>query len=161
MDVLRARFEGLGFSNVETFIASGNVIFEAASGGPAGLQKKIEADLLSSLGYEVCTFLRTDAEVAEVVAHRPFGTRKMAAAQALNVAFLYKPAGARELRALAGLETPIDLFHAHGREVYWLCKKKQSESKFSNAVFEKTLGLRATFRNMNTVRRLAAKYPPR
>jgi hypothetical protein len=39
--------------------------------------------------------------------------------------------------------------------------QEQSESKFSNAVFEKALGLRATFRNMKTVRRLAAKYPPR
>ncbi len=45
-----------------------------------------------------------------------------------------------------------------GREVYWLCKTKQNGSKFLYARFEKMLNTRATWRNINTVRRLAAKY---
>jgi uncharacterized protein (DUF1697 family) len=56
------------------------------------------------------------------------------------------------------LQTEIDDFHIHGREVYWLCRKKQSESRFSNALFEKRLKFPATFRGMNTVRKLAARY---
>ena len=55
------------------------------------------------------------------------------------------------------LKTEIDDFHVHGREVYWLCKTKQSDSKFSNTRFEKILNARATWRNINTVVRLAAK----
>jgi len=43
-------------------------------------------------------------------------------------------------KKVAALETDIDDFHVHGRELYWLCKRKQSESTFSNAVLEKTLG---------------------
>jgi hypothetical protein len=42
--------------------------------------------------------------------------------------------------------------------MYWLCRKKQSESTFSNARFEKTLGGRATFRGVKTIVKLAAKY---
>jgi Protein of unknown function (DUF1697) len=61
MAALRAQFEALGFSNVETFIASGNVIFEAASRDSAALHRKIEAHLAKSLGHEVSTFVRTDA----------------------------------------------------------------------------------------------------
>ena len=38
------------------------------------------------------------------------------------------------------LKTDIDDFHVQGREVYWLCRVKQSDSKFSNVVLEKTLG---------------------
>jgi hypothetical protein len=52
----------------------------------------------------------------------------------------------------------IDDFHVHGREVYWLCQIKQSESKFSNAAFEKIIGRRATFRGINTIQRMAEKY---
>ena len=56
------------------------------------------------------------------------------------------------------MRTEIDDFHVHDREVYWLCKKKQSESTFSNVRFEKTIKIRVTFRGVNTVTRLAAKY---
>jgi uncharacterized protein (DUF1697 family) len=56
------------------------------------------------------------------------------------------------------LKTAIDDFHVHGREVYWLTKDKQSESTFSNALFERTLKVRATFRGMSTVTRLVARY---
>ncbi len=58
------------------------------------------------------------------------------------------------------LRTEVDDFRVHGREIHWLCRVGQSESDFSNAVFEKTTGVRATFRNINTVRKLAAKYAP-
>ncbi len=59
---------------------------------------------------------------------------------------------------LFDLKTDIDDFHVYGREVYWLCEKKQSESKFSNVVFEKKLKFRTTFRGMNTIAKLASKY---
>jgi len=56
------------------------------------------------------------------------------------------------------LKTDIDDFHVHGREVYWLCLKKQSESKFSNVVLEKTLGMRSTMRGIKTIKKIAEKY---
>jgi hypothetical protein len=58
---------------------------------------------------------------------------------------------------LHGLKTGIDDFHLNEREVYWLCKVKQSESKFSNAVFERATGARVTFRGVSTIAKLAAK----
>ncbi|MDO8754830.1 MAG: DUF1697 domain-containing protein, partial [Anaerolineales bacterium] len=64
MGHLRQLIESLGFSNVETFIASGNVIFEATAGNTKNLKKKIETCLHEALGYEVATFIRTDAELA-------------------------------------------------------------------------------------------------
>ena len=57
-------------------------------------------------------------------------------------------------------KTDIDDFHTNGREVYWLCRTGQSESTFNNASMERTLKIRATFRGINTVARLAAKYGP-
>jgi uncharacterized protein (DUF1697 family) len=160
MERLRALFTDLGFANVETFIASGNVIFESRASA-AALERRIEARLLEALGYEVTTFLRTDAEIGRIAAYRPFPEPALKSAAALNVAFLTAPPGPAARSAIEGFRNDIDDFHFHGRELYWLCRKRQSESRFSNAAFERTLKLRATFRSINTVRKLSEKYPAR
>ena len=157
MKDLRSHFEALGFSAVETFIASGNVIFEAASRNAAVLERKIAKHLRASLGYEVATFVRSDSEVAEIARSRPFGAMKTAAAPTLVVGLLPKTLNAEETRLLAAFRSPIDDFKALGREVYWLCLKKQSESDFSNNVFEKSLKVKTTFRGIKTLQKLAAK----
>jgi len=161
MAELRRRFEDLSLKEVETFIASGNVIFATRSADAATLQKKIESQLLRSLGYEVKAFLRTIPEVAAIAGYRPFNESQIGPAAAINVAFLADPVGAAAEKSVMALRTALDDFHIHGREVYWLCQTKQSDSKFSYARFEKLLNARATWRNINTVRRLAAKYAGR
>ena len=158
MDRLRQLFEALGFSGVETFIASGNVTFQTTARNARALEKKIESKLRAELGYEVATFIRTDAELADIANYKPFRQSDLDAATALNIAFLADPLDATAKQKLMALKTEIDDFHVHGREIYWLCRKKQSESTFSNAVLEKTLGLRSTLRGANTVKQIAAKY---
>jgi uncharacterized protein (DUF1697 family) len=155
---LRGVFEALGLKEVETLIASGNVIFASRSKDIRVLQRKIESQLLRSLGYEVKVFLRTVPEVAAIARYKPFDESQLGLAAALNVAFLADPLSAEAEKSMISLKTEIDDFHVHGREVYWLCKTKQSDSKFSNTRFEKIVKARATWRNVNTVKRLAAKY---
>lgn len=157
MDRLKKLFEELPFSRVETFIASGNVIFESGSRNAAGLEARIEKHLFEALGYEVSAFLRTDGEVSAIAGHRPFREEDVEKAGAFVVGFLKNPPGGNAVKILMGLRSDIDDFQVKGREIYWLCKKRQSQSKFSNAAFEKALGLRSTFRGMNTVRNLAEK----
>lgn len=158
MDHLRQLFESLGFSNTETFIASGNVIFETAAKNTGTLEKKIEKKLAEAFGFEVATFVRTDSELAAIAGYQPFGQADLEAATALNVAFLAEPLDSKSKQKLMVLKTDIDDFHVHGRELYWLCLKKQSESTFSNAVLEKALGLKSTLRGVNTIRKMAEKY---
>jgi uncharacterized protein (DUF1697 family) len=159
MDHLRRLFVDLGFTGVETFIASGNVVFEAATQDTKTLEKLVGDALREALGFEVATFIRTDAELAAIASYQPFPQPILDAAEALNIAFLAAAAGDECQQKLAVLRTEIDDFHVHGREVYWLCRKRQSESNFSNAVLEKTLGIKATLRGVNTVKKMAAKYP--
>ena len=87
-------------------------------------------------------------------------TRKaaMASAAALNVGLLKEPLAQPARQALANLRTEVDDFQVNGRELYWICLKRQSESRISNAVFERTLKVKATFRGMRTMEKLAAKY---
>jgi uncharacterized protein (DUF1697 family) len=160
MAQLRKEFEALGLTDVETFIASGNVIFTSRATGLAALEKQIEARLRASLGYEVATFIRTGAEVAAVAGYKPFKASQMRDAGALCVGFLAEPLDAAGSHALMAFKTGIDDFHTKGREVYWLCKTKQSDSTFNNTSFERALKIRATFRGINTITRLAARHGP-
>jgi uncharacterized protein (DUF1697 family) len=158
MDVLRQLFESLGFSNVETFIASGNVIFESKTDNSNSLEQKIEKKLYEELGYETATFIRTDTEVAEIAKYKPFPQSQLDTAGALNIGFLADPLDDAAKQKLMSLRTDIDEFHIHGCEIYWLCKKKQSESKVSNAAIEKALGVKSTLRGVNTIKKLAEKF---
>jgi uncharacterized protein (DUF1697 family) len=157
MDHLRRLFEALEFSNVETFIASGNVIFESPARSAAALEKKIGSHLRQHLGYDVATFLRTPAELAEIARYQPFPN---AEGGALYVAFLAGTPTPEASQKVRGFSTELDAFEVRNRELYWYVRDKLSASTFSGGRLEKTLGLAATMRNVTTVRKLAAKYPP-
>jgi uncharacterized protein (DUF1697 family) len=158
MEYLRQLFESFGFSEVETFIASGNVIFQTTAKHTAMLESKIANGLRTALGFEVATFIRTDAELAQIAAYKAFPRSELDAAVAFNIAFLAGPLDQKAKQKLKALTTEIDRFVAHEREVYWLCGKKQSESTISNALLEKTLGVKSTIRGVNTINKMAARY---
>lgn len=126
MDHLRTLFEGLKFANVSTFITSGNVIFETTETDAAGLERGIEAHLHKALGYEVGTFLRTPEELAAVAAFRPFEAEE--ASHTIHAAFLRHAPGDEVGERLAEFRTPVDDFRLHGREFYWLCRVRFSDS---------------------------------
>jgi uncharacterized protein (DUF1697 family) len=160
MDHLRKLFEALGFFDVKTFIASGNVIFDSPAEDTRKLEQRIEDHLRESLGYEVATFVRTASELADISRHQPVDPSDLNAEGAsLYIAFLQTPPSAVTEQKLMAFRSEVDDFRIHGREVYWLCRKKMSESSFSGALLERALGMPATMRNATTVRRLAAKYP--
>ena len=159
---LRTLFDSMGCRNVETFIASGNVIFDSEEENNHRLEAKIEQTLIQALGYQVVTFIRTTTEVAQIAAYKPFPREEIdRAGHNLYIAFLPDKPGENARRKLETFTTEIDEFHINGREVYWLCRKNMSESEFSGALLEKTLGMPATLRNSKTIIKIAAKYNER
>ncbi len=151
MEELRRLFSGMRFSNVETLINSGNVIFETKANADRKLELKIENHLEAALGYEVGTFVRSVEEIHAISVYQPFSR----AGLVLNVGFLHD---SPKVSIVEDFKSDVDDFHIHGREVYWLCQIRQSDSKFPAKKFEKAVGGAITWRNMNTVVRLAAKY---
>ena len=154
MDALRGHFEQLGFTDVSTFIASGNVLFTACAGTATALEKRIARALHGALGFPVETFLRTPREMTEAVRHAPFDD--LADGDALSVGFLARALTPTERRSVQGFAGASDDFGTHARELYWRSRVRISESKFSLARFEKALGVPATFRNITTVRKITA-----
>ena len=162
MTDLRAQFEALGFTDVATFIASGNVIFESTDDDRARLQAQIEQQLLQALGYDVATFLRSRAEVAAIAGYEPFAPATIDAdTYTLSIMLMAQPPADDLHHQLAAFETALDAFHVHDREIFWLCRAKTTESLVDWALVGKTVSLPpVTVRNATTIRKLAAKYPP-
>ncbi len=158
MEHLRALFAAMGFTNVETFIASGNVIFDAPTTDTAALERTIEKELEAALGYRVDTFIRTPAELSAIAAQWPFAEEERETAHTLYVAFLGAPPDEAAREKVLALANAMDALHVDGRELYWLRRNEVGESAISGAVIEKALGGPATVRNMRTVERLAGKY---
>lgn len=159
MDEMRRLFEALEFANVETFIASGNVIFEAAGGRTRAHEQKIEAFLRDRLGYEVATFIRSVGEVAKIAAYNPFADlERNAESGVLSIGFLQQAPTDEAQQKVLRLATPLDEFHIHERELYWWCRRKFSDSGVSGAQLARALGMQTTVRNVTTVQRIAAKY---
>jgi len=158
MDYLRSLFAAIGLANVETFIASGNVIFDSKSKDTRALERKIEKHLQATLGYEVKTFVRAISELAAVANYKPFSESEMNT-HTLYVGFLADKPNDQSRQKLLSFICDVDDLHVHGREVFWLSRAKMmSDSKFSGALAEKFLGMPVTFRNSTTVKKIAAKY---
>jgi uncharacterized protein (DUF1697 family) len=158
MQSLRQAFDSLGFSSVVTFIASGNVIFTTTNRNTKTLERRIEKRLREVLGYEVSTFIRREAELAKIATYQPFRQSKLDPTVSINIIFLADRLDQRSKQRLRELRTNTDTFQVHGREIYWLRRRKKRGSPFSTVPFEKTLSRPFTIRGANTIKRIAAKY---
>ncbi|MEO7996840.1 MAG: DUF1697 domain-containing protein [Gemmatimonadaceae bacterium] len=163
MTQLKSIFESVGLESVETFIASGNVIFTSKSTSVPALVKKIEGALKHELEYDVPVFLRSDAELALIATrrHAVFSETEVSGAHSLNVGVMHAPLTAAAQKAMLTFNTEAETFRTHEGELYMLLHTPVTNSKFSITKFEKAIGAGTTFRNMNTMERLAKKYPAR
>jgi uncharacterized protein (DUF1697 family) len=140
---LRSLFETLGYSDVRTYIQSGNVVF-TAKGQPAAVRKAIEKALEHDFGFEVTVLLRTATEIASVVKHNPYGTD----------AYITVLDGAADKKRVAAIDAaPFapDEFTVKGHEVFLRCPNGYGRTKINNTFFERKLATKATTRNWKTV----------
>lgn len=154
MGELAAMFEGLGFDNVRTFIASGNVLFEAGDRGP--LETRIEAAIAERFGHQVAVMVRTCAEITELAERLP----ALSPPDRAYVLFLASTPNDEGVSGLKAFETEVDRFEFLPAEVIWTCNRTKGPSLLANVAIEKKLGVAATARDANTVRRLASLCHP-
>jgi uncharacterized protein (DUF1697 family) len=160
MDDLAKLFTALKFTNVSTFIASGNVIFDSSTSDTPRLEKQIEDHLERSLGYGAATFVRTPAEIASAIAANPFGSADNPDANhTVHIGFLRESLGKEAKRKLISLGGPMDEFEVIGRELYWLCRGRTSDSPVGWPVVAKTVAMPSTMRNLTMLRKLAVAHP--
>jgi uncharacterized protein (DUF1697 family) len=154
METLVKSFGTLGLAEVESVIASGNILFTADGSVNAELEARIEKGLESDLGYAVPTFLRSAAEMRLVAEANPFG-QPLPQGGTDSVMFLK---GSPKVTAdrLAGFESEMDRLALVGAELHWRCRGKTLDSKIKWPKLVRELGLGPnTTRNRTTVVKLA------
>lgn len=158
-DDLRATFETLGFDDVATFRASGNVVFDAGDERDEGaLTEQLEFGLEKALGYAVPVFIRGCAEVREIAAREPFPAAEVAKSKGkLQVSLLGAKPSAKAKRQALALAGDEDLLAVEGRELYWLPSGGISESELDLKAISALLGP-DTMRTMGTIEQIAAKH---
>ena len=149
MDRLRELFGGLGYTNVATFIASGNVIFDAPSRDTGRLAATIEAHLESSLGFDVPTMVRTPAQIAESIA-----AAREEDGHALHVVFLERTPTPAEAARIAALCNEVDRFEVGDQQLRWWCRGGMGESTVTSTRLERAAGMRGTARSVVSLRKL-------
>lgn len=154
MENLRASFEALGFRSVQSYVQSGNIIFQATKSSLDKLSKLIGEKIRSDYGFSVPVVLRTVDEMKKIVGSNPFLNEKAIDPSKLHVTFLSGLPTKAALGKLAELKSHPDQFRVSGREVYLYCPDGYGRSRLSNNAFEDLLSLDATTRNWNTVNAL-------
>ncbi|HZB26723.1 MAG TPA: DUF1697 domain-containing protein [Vicinamibacterales bacterium] len=154
---LERAFGALPVQNVATFIASGNVIFDAPDRSAARLERLAERALEETLGFDVDTFVRSLTELQQIGPTGPFTDADLAAGAALYVGFLRRPLDRTASDQVRGFSSASHEFRLVGRELFWL-RRPSADPRLSGPPLEKVLGVRATFRNIRTVLRILAKF---
>jgi uncharacterized protein (DUF1697 family) len=156
---LRLPFEKLGFEGLETFRASGNVIFGVDGKGDAkALGDRIESELGETLGYEVPVFLRSASELTGMSAFEPFDSSLVEASSGkLQVSLLVEKPAPKVRKEVLAMGTDEDRLALQGRELYWLPSGGMRDSDLDRKAIEALLGP-STMRTKGTIDQIAAKH---
>jgi uncharacterized protein (DUF1697 family) len=154
---LRAHLQALGFEEVQTFRASGNVIFDGGEESDEALQQRVELGLREALGYAVPTFIRSGAELRSLAAAEPFETAGTGGKLQVALLRAQPPAPARE--EVLALDCPADRLAFAERALFWLPEGPMSSSTLDWKALERTLGP-TTVRTKGTIEQIAARYFP-
>jgi uncharacterized protein (DUF1697 family) len=149
---LRALVASLGYTGVASYIQSGNLAFSTTaeeSSIVAGLETAIE----QSFGFAVPVIVRTADEMRAVAASHPL-VDAVAHPRRAMVAFLDRTPTADSGAVIDADEYLPDRFALSGREVYLDYPDGSARAKLTHSLLERTLDVRATIRNWNTVTKL-------
>lgn len=154
MAELRELLERIGYRDVWTFLNSGNAIFDG-TGQRRSEERAIEAALQQTFGFEVETFVRAEARIAELARARPFG--ELDDADTHLVGFVRSPLDAAAIDRVTGLATDRDELQVDGAELHWHIRGKSMDSGIKPAAWKHADLGPMTTRNITMVRKLAAK----
>jgi uncharacterized protein (DUF1697 family) len=151
---LRSLMASLGYAGVRTLLNSGNAVFDAAGGTPAGHAKKLRAAILATLGVECEVIVKRAADLAAAIAEHPLRRHANDDARLL-VMFVQEASTLAELKPLQAEDWAPEAF-AVGEHAAWLwCAGGIIESRVAKAV-GRLLKERGTARNWATVQKLQA-----
>jgi uncharacterized protein (DUF1697 family) len=154
MDALRALYESLKLRNPQTYIQSGNVIFETRQDDLVRLSRQIQEGIETTFGFRPEVILRTKSEMRAVIARNPFSKRRNIDPSRLLVSFLVSEPNAEGREKVLSIKTDPEELRIDGRELYIYFPNGMARPKFSWAAVERILKIPGTGRNWNSVTKM-------
>ena len=155
MSELKNLFEKLGFGHVQTYIQSGNVIFESdQKESSTDLELRIQKAISETFGFDVPVIVRTSDEWAESVVNNPFWKEKDVDIDRLHLTCMKKVPSPELLKKIKMFQFLPDRYEIIGKDVFIFCAAGYGTSKLTNPFFESKLKVQATTRNWKTVMKL-------
>ena len=152
-DLIKA-LEELNFSNIRTYIQSGNIIFQCDITDPPQLEVMIAGNISDHFRFEVPVIILTLAELEQVSENNPFLVKRTEDVDKLHVTFLSKEPDPVDLRNIKENSFIPDEFIISGKEIYLFCPHRYGRTKLTNTFFENRLKTTATTRNWKTIQTL-------
>jgi len=155
MKDLKSLYEGLCFSKVETFIQSGNVIFELDEKWSAPeLEVKIQQAIAETFGFDVPVIVRSAEEWTQIVSKSPFWKEMDVDIEKLHLTILKQIPSPELVMEIKGIKFQPDRFEILGSDVFVYCENGYGRTKITNDFFEKKMKIPASTRNWKTVMKL-------
>ncbi len=154
METLRQVYAQAGYTNIRTYMQSGNVVFDSPLDEPGTMAALIEQQIERECGYDVKVFIRTPAQFQSILDRNPFVADKNVDTSKLHVAFLYREPDAAAWSKLTPPAGIPDKFQRGEMVIYTCHSNGYGRSKLAAAFFERGLGVAITDRNWNTVNAL-------
>ncbi len=153
MKGLAELFIGAGCTDVQTYIASGNVIFHADDAVMEGLSERITNEIFKCYKHRPAVILRTAEQLRAVIQANPFSS-VAADEKALHVLFLADLADARAAAKLDPDRSRPDVFALRNRELYLHLRNGMGRTKLTTTYFDSILKTTSTARSWRTVLKL-------
>jgi len=146
---LRASVSKIGFTEVSTYIQSGNLFFSAEEKDSAILEELLAKHLLKEYTYEIPIIIRTAEEFENIQSKNSF--LNVIDLKQLNLIFLKEQPAQEQLKAFQSLEFTSEELKFEGKHLFVHYTQGVRNSKLSNNLIEKKLNTKATTRNWKTV----------
>lgn len=153
MAKLRELAADLGLIRPETYVQSGNLVFESDLDETETV-RRLETALRAEFGFEVPVVSRSADEIGKIASSHPFSDLRLDD-RLLQVAFLDGPPDRPAEELIEAEAHAPDRFQGAGREVYLAYPNGSARSKLDHALLERNLGVSVTLRNWRTVSKLA------
>ncbi len=151
---LKSLFEESGFSNVRTYIQSGNVIFEYRSASTDKLAEIISKQIQNAFGFEVPVIVLTASELTNAAAGSPFISNSSNIPERIYFTFLEDEPAKEKVSNLEGIDFGTEEFQKKNKVIYLYIPDGYGRAKLNNNFIENKLKVRATTRNWKTVNKL-------
>ena len=149
---------GLGLGKIQTYIQSGNVIFETAEGDTTQLAQRISQAVQHSHGFAPEVLLLEAADLENAIASNPFPEAEPYP-KTLHVFFLAAAPPDPDLKKLESIKLDSERFALKGKFFYLHTPGGVGRSKLASGI-ERALGVPATGRNWQTVCKVMALARP-